>query len=149
MRIGEICVRDVITAARETPVLEAARLMRSRHVGDVVVIETGKRGPVPVGIVTDRDIVVGIIAPRIDVSRLTLGDVMGRDLITVPEAQDVFETVEQMQRHGVRRLPVIDKEGFLFGIVSIDDLVQFLAIHLSELSRIVTRERRQEMEARP
>ena len=149
MRIGEICVRDVITATRDTPVLEAARLMRSRHVGDVVVIETGKRGPVPVGIVTDRDIVVGIIAPRIDVSRLTLGDVMGRDLITVPEAQDVFETVEQMQRHGVRRLPVIDKEGSLFGIVSIDDLVQFLAIHLSELSRIVTRERRQEMEARP
>jgi CBS domain-containing protein len=74
---------------------------------------------------------------------------MGRDLITIPEAQDVFETVEQMQRHGVRRLPVIDKEGVLFGIISVDDLVQLLAMQLSELSRIITRERRQEIEARP
>jgi CBS domain-containing protein len=149
MTIREICIRDVVTAARDTPVLEAARLMRSRHVGDVVVVESSKRGPVPVGIVTDRDIVVGIIAPRIDVAWLTLGDIMGRDLITIPEAQDVFETVEQMQRHGVRRLPVIDKEGVLFGIISVDDLVQLLAMQLSELSRIITRERRQEIEARP
>jgi CBS domain-containing protein len=147
--IGEICVRDVVSAARDTPVLEAARLMRSRHVGDVVVVENGRRGPVPVGIVTDRDIVVGIIAPEIEVSRLTLGDIMSRDLITIPENQHVFETVEQMQRHGIRRLPVTDKEGVLFGIISIDDLTQLLAMQLSGLPKIITRERRQEIEARP
>jgi len=81
MTIGEICVRDVVTATRDTPVLEAARLMRSRHVGDIVVVESGKRGPVPVGIVTDRDIVVGIISPGIEVAGLTMGDIMGRDLL--------------------------------------------------------------------
>ena len=149
MTIGEICVRDVVTATRDTPVLEAARLMRSRHVGDIVVVESGKRGPVPIGIVTDRDIVVGIIAPGIEVARLTLGDIMSRDLVTIPDTQHVFETLEQMQRHGVRRLPVVDREGVLFGIISVDDLMQLLAIQLSELARITTRERRQEIEARP
>jgi CBS domain-containing protein len=149
VQIGEICIRDVVSATRDTPVLEAARLMRSRHVGDVVVVETGKRGPVPIGIVTDRDIVVGIIAPRIDVAQLTLGDIMGRDLITIPETQDVFETLEHMQRHGVRRLPVADRAGVLLGIVSIDDLLELLAMQVSDLSRIITRERRKEIEARP
>jgi CBS domain-containing protein len=149
VQIGEICIRDVVNASRDTPVLEAAQLMRSRHVGDVVVVENGKRGPIPIGIVTDRDIVVEIIAPRIDVARLTLGDIMARELITVPETQDVFETVEQMRRHGVRRLPVTDKQGVLLGIVSIDDLVQLLAMQASELSRIITRERSKEIEARP
>lgn len=149
MQIGEICIRDVVSATRDTPVLEAARLMRSRHVGDVVVVETGKRGPVPIGIVTDRDIVVGIIAPRIDVAQLTLGDIMGRDLITIPETQDVFETLEHMQRHGVRRLPVADRAGVLLGIVSIDDLLELLAMQVSDLSKIITRERRKEIEARP
>jgi CBS domain-containing protein len=86
MRIGEICVPDVVTGTRNAPVLEAARLMRSRHLGDVVVIEAAKRGPVPVGIVTDRDIVVGIIGPRIHETGLTLGAIAGRDVITVPEA---------------------------------------------------------------
>jgi CBS domain-containing protein len=149
MTIGEICTRDVVSATRDIPILEAAQLMRSRHVGDVVVVESSKRGPVPVGIVTDRDIVVGIIAPRIDVTQLTLGDIMGRDLITIPETQDVFETVEQMQRHGVRRLPVTDKVGVLLGIVSIDDLVQLLAMQVSELARVITSERRKEIEVRP
>jgi CBS domain-containing protein len=149
MTIGEICVRDVVSVARDTPLLEAARLMRSRHVGDIVVVESGKRGPVPIGIVTDRDIVVGIIAPGIEVARLTLGDIMSRDLLTIPDTQHVFETLEQMQRHGVRRLPVVDREGVLFGIISVDDLMQLLAIQLSELARITTRERRQEIEARP
>jgi CBS domain-containing protein len=105
MTIDEICVRDVIRATRDMPVLEAVRLMRSRHVGDIVVVENGKREPVPIGIVTDRDIVVGLIAPGIEIAGLTLGDIMGRDLITIPASQHVFETVEQMQRYGVRRLP--------------------------------------------
>jgi CBS domain-containing protein len=123
--------------------------MRSRHVSEVVVVGSSKRGPVRFGIVTDLDIVVGIIASRIDVTRLTLGDIIGRDLISIPETQDVFETLEHMRRHGVRRLPVTDKAGVLLGIVSIDDLVELLPIQASELSRVISRERRQEMEARP
>jgi CBS domain-containing protein len=74
---------------------------------------------------------------------------MNRDLITIPEDQDIFETVEQMQHHGIRRLPVLNKEGVLFGIVSIDDLMELMAIQLFELSRIIIRGRKQEIEARP
>jgi CBS domain-containing protein len=148
MRIGEIGIRNVVCAGPDTTVLDAARLMRSHHVGDVVVVESGKWGPVPVGIVTDRDIVISVIAPRLDSSQLTVGDIMGTDLVVASENQDVFETVEQMQHHGIRRLPITDKQGALLGIVAVDDLVELLAMQLSGLSKVIARERKQEVEAR-
>jgi CBS domain-containing protein len=122
--------------------------MREHHVGNVVVVERDKRGSVPVGIVTDRDIVISVIAPKLDPSQLTVGEIMGADLVTASDDQDVFETVEQMRRHGIRRLPITDKQGGLLGIVAVDDLLELLAMQLSGLSRVVARERKQELEAR-
>ncbi len=149
MRIGEICIRDVVCAGRDASVHEAAQLMRSHHVGNVVVVEKSARGQIPVGIVTDRDVVVGVVALGIEASRLTVGDIMGSQLITAAEEQGVFETIEQMQSNGVRRLPVVDRQGLLLGIITVDDLLEFLAMHLSELSRALARERRKEIAARP
>lgn len=149
MRVGEICIRDVVCANRNTSVQEAARLMRSHHVGNVVVVESGARGRTPVGIVTDRDIAVGIVAAAVDASQLTVEDIMGGPLITASGDQGLFETVEHMQCNGIRRLPVVDRQGLLVGIVTVDDLLEFLAMHLSELSRAIARERRKEIEARP
>ena len=149
MRVGEICIRDVVCADRDTPVQEAARLMRSHHVGNVLVVENGARGRTPVGIVTDRDIAVGVVAVGVAASGLTVGELMGGDLITIPEDQGIFETAEQMQRHGIRRLPVVDRQGLLVGMITVDDLLDFLTMHLSELSRAIARERRKEIEARP
>lgn len=149
MRIGDICIRDVVCADRSTPVQDAARLMRSHHVGNVVVVDNRAGGQIPVGIVTDRDIVVGVVAFGTDVPQLTVEDIMGPELITASEDQGAFETVEQMARGGVRRLPVVDRRGLLVGIVTVDDMVEFLTMHLSELSKAITRERRKEIEARP
>lgn len=148
MRIGQICIRDVACADKSTSVKDAALLMRSHHVGNVVVIENGRNGRIPVGLVTDRDVTVGVVALGIDPSQFTVEDIMATQLITADEDQGVFETAEQMQRGGVRRLPVVDKGGALVGIVTLDDLLEFLTMHLSALSRAVARERRNEIEVR-
>lgn len=148
MRLGEICTRSVATVERHTPIPEMARLMRSLHVGNVIVVDRASRGPLPVGIVTDRDIVVQVIAAGVDPARLTAGDIMTTGLTTARDDQTPFETVEQMQRNGVRRLPVVDKMGCLLGVIAADDLLELFAMQLTSLSKVSVSERKLEMQAR-
>jgi CBS domain-containing protein len=122
--------------------------MRTHHVGDVVVVTNTARGRVPVGIVTDRDLAIEILAENIDPNRLTVGDVMTPDLVTAPEDQTVFDTIQQMQHHGIRRLPIVDRQGCLAGIVTVDDLSEFLTMQLGDLTKAVASERRREACAR-
>lgn len=149
MRAGDICIREVVCAERDLSIQGAAQLMRTRHVGDLVIIERTPQGARPIGIVTDRDLVVEVLAENIDSRRLTVGDIVVDELITAPEDQSVFDTVEQMQRYGIRRLPVIDKQGCLLGIITADDLFELLMMELAELSKGLARERRQELARRP
>lgn len=148
MAIGEICNREVAFAERETTVNAAAKLMRHYHVGSLVVVDdlAGKR--VPVGIVTDRDLVVEVEAMDLDPKVITVGDIMTSDLVTVPESQGVLETMEVMRFKGVRRLPVVDSEGRLAGIVTIDDFLEVLAEELTDLSHIISKEQAREAQAR-
>lgn len=147
--VGEICNRDVVVAARDTPVTAAAKLMRQHHVGSVVVVEDTDGGRrVPVGIVTDRDVVVEIIATALDPDTLTLGDIMAQELVTARETEGLLETMEIMRYKGVRRLPIVGDEGQLVGIVSIDDMLEVLAEELMELTKIVAREQARESQSR-
>jgi CBS domain-containing protein len=148
MRIGEICIRDVVHVERSTPLQEAARLMRSQHVGALIVVDQGGYGLSPVGIVTDRDIVVQVIAAGLDPASLTAGDVMARDLVTAQEDQGLYDTLDQMHRHAVRRLPVVDKLGCLAGVIASDDLLELLAMQLSSLAKVSRTERVLELQAR-
>jgi CBS domain-containing protein len=140
MPIGEICSRDVVFAYRTNTIREAAAFMRQYHVGDLVVVDErdGKRKPV--GIVTDRDIVIGIVAQGLDPDVLTVGDAMGQTLVSAPESQGIYETIQQMHYKGVRRIPVVDAAGVLAGIVAIDDLIALIADELGELSKVISRE---------
>jgi CBS domain-containing protein len=139
MAIAEICNRTVIIVEREHSVRDAAALMREHHVGTLIVVSNnGARKPV--GIVTDRDIVVGVVGLDLDPAVLTVGDIMNPDFFTAPEDQGVFETIQQMRSKGIRRLPIVDGDGGLVGIVTLDDLLQLLAEELGELSRLVARE---------
>ncbi len=147
--VGEICNRDVVVAARDTPVAAAAKLMRQYHVGSVVVVEDMNGGRrLPLGIVTDRDIVVEIIATALDPNTLTLGDIMVQELVTARETEGLLETMEIMRYKGVRRLPIVSGEGQLVGIVSIDDMLEVLAEELMELTKIVAREQARETQSR-
>ena len=136
MPIGEICNREVVFSHRNHTVREAALLMREYHVGDLVVVEeNGKRKPV--GTVTDRDISISIVALGLDPDVITVGDIMGPELVTMRENQGVFETIQQMRFKGVRRLPIAGEE---VGIVAGDDLVALFADELSELSKVIALE---------
>jgi CBS domain-containing protein len=101
-----------------------------------------------VGIVTDRDIIVEVIATGLDPAVITVGDIMSQDLVVGRESDTVLETLEIMRFKGVRRLPTVDRDGQLVGIVTVDDLLEVLAEELNELARIVAREQSHEVSAR-
>ena len=144
--IAAICKRDVIVAPTSMSVTDAAKLMRRHHVGTVVVIEPAAGGPRrPLGVVTDRDIVVEVVARDMHTGTLTLGDIMLRQPITVNEDDSVFDAIQVMRYRGVRRLPVVGSEGQLIGIVATDDLLEALVEQLAGLSKVGTR--RQQYEA--
>jgi CBS domain-containing protein len=144
MTIGAICNREVITVQRDATILHAAKLMRQYHVGDVVVIENRKNKAVPIGIVTDRDIVVELVATELDCKVITVGDIIITKLAMVKDNAGVFDAIQIMTTKGVRRLPVIDDAGGLVGIVTLDDLLQMLAKEFSSLTKLVMREQKNE-----
>lgn len=148
MAIGEICNREVVIVQRDTTVQEAAQLMRSHHVGALVVVRevSGKRHPV--GLITDRDLVVEVMATQLDASVITAGDIMLPKPATVLDTTGVFETIQLMRDKAVRRVPVVDEHGALIGIVTLDDLLALLAEELSELAILVSREQKKEKESR-
>ena len=144
MPIGEFCNREVVYATRETSIPEAAQLMRQYHVGDLVVVDevNGKR--VPVGIVTDRDIVIEIISQSLDFNEFSVGDIMSPQLVSVQEKEGVFETIRFMRAKGIRRIPIVNQEGWLEGIVSADDILDLLAEEMAELAKVAPREQERE-----
>ena len=148
MAIGEICSREVVFTLRETTVRACARLMREFHVGDLIVVDEVNGTRVPVGIVTDRDIVVGIVAKGLDADTLTAGEIITQALITAPDTAGVSETIELMRAKGVRRVPVVNATGALVGIVTADDMLDLLAEEMSALAGMVAREQRREAQAR-
>jgi len=136
MNISDICTVHTVSCNRDETVQGAALLMRKHHVGDLVVVDGSDEAAIPVGIVTDRDIVVSVVALGLDPASLQVGDVMSDDLLTCREEDDVYQTIEHMRVRGIRRVPVVNRHGGLAGIVSADDLLEFLAEEMGDLSRI-------------
>lgn len=147
MTVGEICTRTTVTAHPEETLIDAARRMRDRHVGDLVVVaDAGMR---PAGILTDRDIVVSAIAQSPDkLGTLLVGDVMNRELVTVRMDDDLDGVLKKMRTHGVRRLPVVALDGRLEGVVTFDDVVEVMAAEFGKLAAVIGREQKREREER-
>ncbi len=148
MSIGEICNRKVVVMQREETIAEAAKLMRDQHVGSVLVVDEQDGKRVPVGIVTDRDLVVEVIAPELDADAITVGDIMMTGFAVVKEETGVFEAIQYMRTKGIRRLPVVDAEERLIGIVTLDDLLILLAEELDALAKLVVRGQQNEVVVR-
>lgn len=149
MSMGEICNRDVAIIGKNGTIEEAAQYMREHHVGALVVTEERAGVPVPVGILTDRDIVVEVIAEEVDPGTVLVGDIMSGDLLTAQERDGIWETMQRMRIKGVRRVPVVNSHGGLEGVVSLDDLLELLSEELAQLSKLVAREQRREASTRP
>lgn len=148
MSAGEYCNREVVVVSKTEPVQEAITLMRTHHVGDVVVVEQREQGTVPVGILTDRDIVLEILAEDVDLTAVTIGDVMSYELVTVTESTTLIDTIKLMRQKGVRRIPVVDDTGCLQGLLSVDDLLELLAEQLSDIVVLIGREQNSESRRR-
>lgn len=131
MPINECCNMGAVFCDPDTPITDVAALMRKHHVGAVVVIEEKEQGQVPVGIVTDRDIVMEAIALKVDVTVFTAGDLMTSPVVTTREDAGLVETLRLMRDRQVRRLPVVTHIGTLYGIVTSDDIINLLAMELS------------------
>ncbi len=149
MSVGQFCNRDTITARKEDSIVKAAKLMRSHHVGCVIVVEEDAHGvDTPVGIITDRDLVIGILAKELDADKVTLGDIMSYELVTAHQDDRLWDTLQRMRVKGVRRVPVVDRHGALKGILTSDDLLEVLASEMNELAKLISREQLREINSR-
>jgi len=148
MKTGELCNRAVVTAGRDTAITDAARLMRDHHVGSIVVVDETAASVIPVGILTDRDIVLEIIAKEVATNDVCVGDIMSYALLKVGEDDSVFEAAQRMRARGVRRAPVTGAGGGLVGILALDDILELLSEELSLLAKLTARETQQEQQKR-
>jgi CBS domain-containing protein len=148
MSVGDLCNREVVIVDRHESVRDAARLMREHHVGDVVVVEerTGRR--FPVGILSDRDIVVELLAKDLAPEAVDIGDLMSTDLLTAREGDELLDTLKRMKHGGVRRVPVVDEAGALVGILALEDLIELVGEQLMDLVGLLNAELRHERERR-
>jgi CBS domain-containing protein len=149
MTIGSICNHNVATIGPGADITEAAERMRKDHIGDLIVAQYEDARLVPVGIITDRDIVVSVVAKKVDPSTLKVGDVMSDELLTVREDNGVAFALREMRKFGVRRAPVVGSAGELVGVLTVDDLVDHIATELRHIGDIIRFGQRAEAERRP
>jgi CBS domain-containing protein len=149
MTIGSICKKNVVVAPKDERIVDAAKRMRMLHVGAIVVVAQRQGIQVPVGILTDRDIVLSIVASDPEhLPCLLVGDAMSDDLVTVRAETELADGLKRMQQRGIRRLPVVDSTGGIVGIVTADDIIRFLAEELGDLVELLNREEQVERRAR-
>jgi CBS domain-containing protein len=139
MLLKDVCTAGVISCGRETSVLQAADLMRRRHVGDLVVVDDPEDEGIPLGVVTDRDIVVEVLAKGLDPAKTTVGSLMRSPVVIAYESEDTTQAIERMRMHGVRRLPVVAHEGEVVGIVTLNDLLRVFISDAGALLDVMTK----------
>ncbi|MGZ3712349.1 MAG: CBS domain-containing protein [Bdellovibrionota bacterium] len=148
MILKDVGHKEVVTAVGEDSLYEASRKMRDNHVGDVVVVKRRNGKLVPIGMLTDRDIVVATLALKVPVETLSVGDVMTFSPVVAREDEPLGRVLNLMKRHGIRRIPLVAKNGDLRGIVAAEDIMQFLARELFSLSEVFSVQRKLEPKRR-
>ena len=137
MAIGEICSREVVFIARSESCAQAARLMRENHVGSLVVVAKTGAPVMPIGMITDRDLAVGVMALGLDPEKTLVEAVMRPRIALLRETEGLGRAIALMRAEGVRRLPVVDADGNLVGVLAADDLIELFADELSGLSAMI------------
>jgi CBS domain-containing protein len=136
MSLERVCSKNVVTISPDATVLEAANLMRSKHVGCVLAVNDSR----PVGILTDRDIVLGVVASARKPAETSVRETMTANLTTVNVNYDLLDAVRLMRSRGVRRLPVVDEHRHLLGIITMDDVLTAFGAEMGELAGAVQKE---------
>ena len=143
MKVGDLCKRPAVSATAAVPLVEVAKLMRSRHVGSVVVVDPfGSQKPV--GILTDRDIVVEVLATGVDPAGMSAGDIMTAAPVVASRGEDAMWALKMMRDRGIRRLPIVDDDGALYGVLALDDLMHYICGAVSDVAQLLGTERLEE-----
>lgn len=148
MKVGEICQRAVVCIDNTLDLSAAAQIMRERHVGFLVVYRAGDELRRPIGVLTDRDIVVEVIAKKVDADALTVEDVMTRQPVIASEHEELADVLQGMRMGGIRRVPIVDVRGALIGVLAIDDAFDVLTSFMCEITGSVKNEQRTERRTR-
>ncbi len=149
MRVGEYCNREVVVIEQNGSITEAAKIMREYHVGDVIIVRRKNGKQIPVGILTDRDIALEIVAKSADPESLSVGDAMSYELTTVNEDDGLLHVIEIMRDKGIRRVPVVDYDEALVGIITVDDLLDLMSGIFIDIVHLVDTQRKREAKTRP
>jgi CBS domain-containing protein len=148
MKVGDLATAGVVTADSSLTVAKAAKLMRDHHVGDLILLEETGSGAKPVGIVTDRDLVVGVMGLGLDPAVFTLEDIQQSPVHTAAADEDADVVMERMRVLGIRRVPIVDALGNLSGIFTLDDYLRYLGQQLRLVNDLVQNERMREEDSR-
>lgn len=148
MQVSEMKTRNVAWIEDSESAARAAEMMRARHVGSLVAVKQPNGERRPVGMLTDRDIVLALAATHTDPAKVSVADVMTREVVTCTESQDILDAIALMRRHGVRRLPVVNAKGGLTGILTADDVVGALGTLMAELGKALAHGTSLEIEKR-
>ena len=149
MTTGEICTHNVVVTREDENLVDAAKRMRMFHVGDLVVVHNQGDRRVPVGILTDRDIVLSAVASEAaHIHSLLVRDVMSSEIVTARDHESLMDALKKMQAHGVRRLPIINDDGALVGILALDDVVRAVSEELGALVSCMVTEHQHEQRYR-
>lgn len=148
MTIRDLCTDYVATVEPDASALEAARRMREHHVGDLIVVQANEHGRRPIGVVTDRDLVVGVMAKSVDPSQVRVSELIGEGVATIREDADLSAGIAKMRANGFRRLPVVSSFGELVGVLTLDDAIDALSAQLASLATITRRQPAEERRRR-
>jgi len=148
MKIGEVCRRGAISIANSEGVADAAQLMREHHVGFLIVYRLGDDLRRPIGVLTDRDLVVEVMAKQVDPQALKVDDVMTRTPVIANESDDVSELLKAMRVAGIRRVPVVDVRGALTGVIATDDALDLITTFMCDIAGSIKHEQRVERRVR-
>lgn len=144
MPISDICSPGLVTVQKGASIQFVAALMKRLHVGTVIVVESETHPNKPIGIITDRDIVLKAVAENLNLSQLHVGDIMSQNLAMIEKEKGVYDAIKIMRKRGVRRLLVVDGDQRLCGILSSDDLLQMLGDEMSEIGSLFQSQSRNE-----
>jgi len=148
MKVGEICKRAVTAIDNSMDIHAAADLMRQRHVGFLIVYRCGDELRRPIGVLTDRDIVVEVVAKKVDPAALTVEDLMTRQPLVANETEELGDVLQAMRMAGIRRVPVVDMRGALTGVIAIDDAFDVITGFMCDITGSVKNEQRHERRSR-
>lgn len=148
MRVGEYCNRNVVVINGNESVKNAAELMRAYHVGDLILLEEQENKKVPIGIITDRDLVIEVMAAGVKPDSLLVRDILTEPFTYIFENDSLFYALEMMHSKKIRRLPVVNNDKALIGIITLDDFIEILAETMVNVVDVVKLQQKKEARQR-